>query len=49
LEDKIMSGWRDSNPQSPAPKAGALAKLGHIQETRRPRTTRYYTITTGGT
>ena len=25
------SGWRDSNPQSPAPEAGALARLSHTQ------------------
>ena len=24
------SGWRDSNPRPPAPKAGALTKLRHI-------------------
>src|SRR5579859_7009354 len=25
-----QSGWRDSNPRPPAPKAGALTKLRHI-------------------
>jgi hypothetical protein len=24
------SGWRDSNPRPPAPKAGALTKLRYI-------------------
>src|SRR5258708_31362009 len=26
----LWSGWRDSNPRPPAPKAGALTKLRHI-------------------
>jgi hypothetical protein len=29
------SGWRDSNPRPPAPKAGALTKLRHIPLNRR--------------
>jgi hypothetical protein len=27
---RFWSGWRDSNPRPPAPKAGALTKLRHI-------------------
>jgi hypothetical protein len=27
---KTASGWRDSNPRPPAPKAGALTKLRYI-------------------
>jgi hypothetical protein len=26
----LWSGWRDSNPRPPAPKAGALTKLRYI-------------------
>ena len=33
-----MSGWRDSNPRPPAPKAGALSKLSHIPLTNSPAT-----------
>jgi hypothetical protein len=28
-----QSGWRDSNPRPPAPKAGALTKLRYIPST----------------
>jgi hypothetical protein len=28
--EKYVSGWRDSNPRPPAPKAGALTKLRYI-------------------
>jgi hypothetical protein len=31
----FWSGWRDSNPRPPAPKAGALTKLRHIPQNRR--------------
>lgn len=31
------SGWRDSNPRSPAPKAGALARLGYTPIPDAPR------------
>src|SRR5580658_1438343 len=30
----VWSGWRDSNPRPPAPKAGALTKLRHIPSNR---------------
>jgi hypothetical protein len=29
-QGRDQSGWRDSNPRPPAPKAGALTKLRHI-------------------
>jgi hypothetical protein len=31
----VWSGWRDSNPRPPAPKAGALTKLRYIPWTSR--------------
>jgi hypothetical protein len=30
----FWSGWRDSNPRPPAPKAGALTKLRYIPQNR---------------
>ncbi len=29
----LMSGWRDSNPRPPAPKAGALTGLRYTPKT----------------
>ena len=32
LSNKNWSGWWDSNPRPPAPKAGALARLRYTQK-----------------